>query len=261
MATTAAAAAASGPATSALIFGSTGAVGSHILTTLLDSITKATPNDSADRTFNTIQTISRRLPSHLLPNPPPPPEKLTMIQEADTSEWASLIPTLSPTPSVVFNAIGTTRAAAGGVQNQWSIDHDLVISTAKAAAKTAAPNIANTTPGSVSTGVRTFVFISSGGTRGWVSKYVPYSQMKIGVEDTIRDLGFECAIVLRPGMIVGKREKPKSVILETVLGNLHRVSWKVQDLIGMFVLAPPPFFWLYCLHSRYTCGFCTFDYI
>ena len=162
-----------------------------------------------------------------------------MIQEADTSEWASLIPTLSPTPSVVFNAIGTTRAAAGGIQNQWSIDHDLVISTAKAAAKTAAPNITNTTPGSVSTGVRTFVFISSGGTRGWVSKYVPYSQMKIGVEDTIRDLGFECAIVLRPGMIVGKREKPKSVILETVLGNLHSVSWKVQDLIGMFVLAPP----------------------
>ena len=176
-----------------------------------------------------------------------------MIQEADTSEWASLIATLSPIPSVVFNAFGTTRAAAGGVQNQWSIDHDLVISTAKAAAQTAAPNSTNTTPGSVPTGVRTFVFISSGGTRGGVSKYMPYSQMKIGVEDTIRDLGFECGIVLRLGMIVGKREKPKSAILETVLGNLHRVSWKVQDLIGMFVLKPlppSPFFFRFIVYAQ-----------
>lgn len=39
-----------------------------------------------------------------------------------------------------------------------------------------------------------------------MSNRVPYSQMKIGVEDTIKELGFENAIILRPGFIMGERE-------------------------------------------------------
>ncbi|KAI9775506.1 MAG: hypothetical protein M1839_001047 [Geoglossum umbratile] len=185
--------------TTAAVFGCTGAVGSHILSTLLGS-----------DAFTSVKTISRRLPKLQSP-------KLEARQEADTSKWGGMISDLSPNPSAVFNAVGTTRAAAGGIQNQWKIDHDLCIENAKAAKEA---------------GVKTYVFISSGGTRGLLSAYVPYSKMKIGVEDAVKEMDFEHAIILRPGMIIGERETPKVPLLEMLIGNLHKISPWLQDLIG-----------------------------
>lgn len=183
----------------AAIFGCTGAIGSHILTILteLDAIAS-------------IKTISRRLPKDKSP-------KLEAIQEADTSKWGGMISSLNPKPSIVFNAVGTTRALAGGIQNQWKIDHDLCIENAKAAKEA---------------GVKTYVFISSAGTRGLLSSYVPYSKMKIGVEDAIKELDFEQAIIVRPGFILGDREKPKAPWAEIVVRNMHKVSQGLQDSIG-----------------------------
>ncbi|KAF2124834.1 NAD(P)-binding protein [Dothidotthia symphoricarpi CBS 119687] len=185
--------------TTAAVFGCTGAVGSHILGALLDS-----------SAFASVKTISRRLPKDQS-------SKLEARQEADTSKWGGMISDLSPKPSAVFNAVGTTRATAGGIQNQWSIDHDLCIENAKAAKEA---------------GVKTYIFISSAGTRGLLSAYVPYSKMKIGVEDAIKELDFEQAIILRPGMIIGEREKPKAPMLEMLIGNLHKISPWLQDMIG-----------------------------
>ncbi|KAF7196756.1 Protein fmp52-2, mitochondrial [Pseudocercospora fuligena] len=184
---------------SAAIFGSTGAVGSKILDTVLSS-------DS----FNSIKTISRRLPKAQSP-------KLEAIQEADTSKWGPMIASISPKPDVIFNAVGTTRAIAGGIQNQWKIDHDLCIEIAKAAKEA---------------GVKTYVFISSAGTRGLLSGYVLYSKMKVGVENAIRELDFEQAIIVRPGMILGEREKPKAPFFEWLLSNTHKVSQGLQDSMG-----------------------------
>lgn len=82
-------------------------------------------------------------------------------------------------------------------------------------------------------GVKTYVFISSAGTRGLLSGYVAYSKMKVGVEDAIKELDFEQAIILRPGMIIGERETPKAPFLEKLIGNLHKISPSFQDLIGM----------------------------
>lgn len=183
----------------AAVFGCTGAVGSQILTTLL-----------ATDTFSSIKTISRRLPDAQSP-------KLQALQEADTSKWGGMISSLSPKPTVVFNSVGTTRVAAGGIQNQWKIDHDLCIENAKAAKEA---------------GVKTYVFISSAGTRGFFSGYVPYSKMKIGVEDAIKELDFEQAIILRPGMILG-REKPKAPFFESLVGNINKLGQGVQDCLGM----------------------------
>ncbi|KAF9890756.1 Oxidoreductase htatip2 [Aspergillus nanangensis] len=185
--------------TTAAVFGCTGAVGSQILATLL-----------ATDTFSSVQTISRRLPKAESP-------KLQALEEGDSSKWADMISSsLSPTPSLVFNAVGTTRAAAGGLQNQWKIDHDICIENAKAAKEA---------------GVKTYVFISSGGTRGFPSRFVPYSKMKIGVEDAIKELGFEHAIILRPGMIIG-RETSKAPLLESIVGHLNKLGQGVQDKIG-----------------------------
>jgi uncharacterized protein YbjT (DUF2867 family) len=193
--------------TTAAVFGCTGAVGSQILATLL----------ATDAT-SSVKTISRRLPNTQS-------SKLQAIEEADISKWGGIISSLSPKPSMVFNAVGTTRAAAGGIQNQWKIDHDSVVENAKAAKEA---------------GVKTYVYISSGGTRGFLSNYVPYSKMKIGVEDTIKELDFEHAIILRPGMIIG-RETSKAPILEKAVESLKYLGQGVQDMIGMVNL----------IHSRY----------
>lgn len=185
--------------TTAAVFGCTGAVGSQILATLL-----------ATDAFSSIKTISRRLPNAQSP-------KLQALEEGDTSKWGGMISSLSPKPSLVFNAVGTTRAAAGGLQNQWKIDHDLCVENAQAAKEA---------------GAKTYVFISGGGIRGFLSRHVPYSKMKIGVEDTVKTLNFEHAIILRPGLIIG-REKSKAPLLETIVGNLNKLGQGVQDLIGI----------------------------
>ncbi|RAQ45640.1 protein fmp52 [Aspergillus flavus] len=184
--------------TTAAVFGCTGAVGGQILATLL-----------ASDAFSSVKTVSRRLPNAQSP-------KLQTLEEGDITKWGGLIASLSPKPSIVFNAVGTTRAAAGGIANQWKIDHDLCIENAKAAKEA---------------GVKTYVFISSGGTRGFFSRYVPYSKMKIGVEDAIKELDFEQAIILRPGLIL-QREKPKAALLENIVQNLNKLGQGVQDMIG-----------------------------
>ncbi|KAI5865958.1 NAD(P)-binding protein [Durotheca rogersii] len=157
----------------AAVIGSTGLTGSYILSTLL----------SLDA-FKAIHTISRRAPNAESP-------KLAATIEADTAKWASSLSSIKPTPATVFSALGTTRAQAGGIANQWKIDHDLNVEIAKAAR---------------AAGVKTYVFISSTGTRNLVSSQLPYSKMKIGVEDSIKELAFEQAIIVRPGAILGERE-------------------------------------------------------
>lgn len=92
--------------TTAVLFGSTGLLGQHLLPTLL-----------ATDTYQAIHTISRRAPK-------PESPKLTAHVETDTSKWASALAALSPTPSIVVSALGSTRVGAGSIENQWKIDHD-----------------------------------------------------------------------------------------------------------------------------------------
>lgn len=186
---------------SAAVIGSTGLVGSHILATLLATGTHAPVN-----------TITRRAPKAESPS-------LNAVIDADTTKWASLLSGLTPTPAAVFSALGTTRAAAGGLQNQWKIDHDLNIELAKAAK---------------AAGAKTFVFISSGGTRGMFSSSVPYSKMKNGVEDAVKELDFEHGIILKPGLILGEREESRTGegLFQSLVHGLGRVSGAVKNVIG-----------------------------
>ncbi|ORY62553.1 uncharacterized protein BCR38DRAFT_486821 [Pseudomassariella vexata] len=183
----------------AAVIGSTGLVGGHILSDLLglDAV-------------KTVHTLSRRAPKAEGP-------KLSAHIDADITKWASALSSITPTPDIVFSALGTTRADAGGIANQWKIDHDLNVELAKSAR---------------AAGVKAFIFISSAGTRGLIGGAAPYSKMKQGVEDTIKELDFEQAIILRPGLILGDREKPKAPIVNAIakgLGSLHK---GLQDMIA-----------------------------
>lgn len=188
---------------SAAIIGSTGLVGSFILSTCL-----AEPSP-----WSQVYTISRRQPKSS-------GAKLSAIVEGDTAKWSSSLSSISPAPEVVFSALGTTRAQAGGIAQQWKIDHDLNVELAKTAR---------------AAGVKDFVFISSAGTRGVLSRRVPYSRMKQGVEDAVRDAGFEHAIVLRPGLIMGEREVPHAgapLMIGTVRALGRWFGLGLQDSIG-----------------------------
>lgn len=101
--------------------------------------------------------------------------------------------------------------------------------------------------------MKTYVFISSGGTRGFFSRYVPYSKMKIGVEDAIKELDFEQAIILRPGLIL-QREKPKAALLENIVQNLNKLGQGVQDMIGMTILSTFSFLMYWVLISTCRSG-------
>ncbi|CAM1501926.1 Fc.00g039100.m01.CDS01 [Cosmosporella sp. VM-42] len=184
---------------SAAVIGSTGLVGSNILTTLL-----------ASDTYTPIHTITRRAPK-------PTSTRLNSIVEADNTKWTSLLSGISPVPATVFSALGTTRAQAGGLANQWKIDHDLNIELARAAKEA---------------GSRTFVFISSAGTRSFLSSLAPYSKMKNGVEDAIKELEFEHAVILKPAMILGEREGSRATegLIQGVVKALNHVG--MQDRLG-----------------------------
>ncbi|KAI1192815.1 NAD(P)-binding protein [Nemania serpens] len=190
------------------VMGSTGLVGHQILATLLQL-----------DAYKTVYTISRRAPKT------EPSAKLSATIEADTTKWASQFAALSPPPKLVFSSLGTTRAQAGGIQNQWKIDHDLNVELAKAAH---------------AAGAESFVFVSSAGTRGLLSSVVPYSKMKVGVEEAIRGLGFKQAIILRPGFLMGQREVVhaagpflESVFrgLKTYIGQGAQDKWAQEDQV------------------------------
>ncbi|KAI0899273.1 NAD(P)-binding protein [Annulohypoxylon nitens] len=188
-------------ASTAAVIGSTGLTGAHILSTLLGL-----------DAFKSVYTISRRAPAAESP-------KLNATIESDTSKWTSNLSSITPPPSVVFSALGTTRAAAGGIANQWKIDHDLNVELVKAAR---------------ASGVKTFVFVSGAGIRGYIANSLPYSRMKIGVEDAIKENGFEQAIILRPGLILGKREVEHQggPFATFVVRGLGKISQGAQDAFG-----------------------------
>jgi len=187
--------------TTAALFGCTGLVGAKMLTALL-----------ASDSYATVHTISRRVPKESS-------AKLQATVEADNEQWVPKLKALSPFPTAVFSGLGTSRAAAGGVKEQWKIDHDLNVAIAEAAKEA---------------GAGTFVFISSAGTRGMLSSSAPYSKMKIGVEDTIKDLGFDHAIILRPGLILGDREVEHTggPLMNGIVRGLGMVSKGLTDALG-----------------------------
>lgn len=152
--------------------------GSHILNSLI-------ANPSVTR----VDTISRRTPPVASGAPP---AKLTNFVSTDTATWASQLSSLTPTPSVFISAFATTKAAAGGFENQYKIEHGLNVELAKAARDA---------------GTKVYVLISSSGANK--DSNIAYTRMKGEIEEEIKALGFERMVILRPGLISGTREESR----------------------------------------------------
>lgn len=158
-----------------------------------------------------VDTVSRRTPEAAAASPN---VKLTTFIEPDSARWASQIAQLSPPPSIFTSALGTTRAQAGGIENQYKLDLDLNIECAKAARDA---------------GAKVYVLISSSGANS--TSMVPYVKLKGKCEEAAKELGFEHTIILRPGLIVGQREdsRPAEAVLRFVASSMGKLHSSLKD--------------------------------
>lgn len=150
--------------------------GSHILQQLISS-----------QTFFRVNALMRRNPNGLID----PDSKLRPLISTDISTWPATMSTTAST--IFFSALGSTRADSGSFEAQRMIDFDLNLAVARAAKES---------------GVKTYVLISSGGASS-ASRF-PYLQMKGELEDAVIALDFDKTVILRPGLIVGGREKSRA---------------------------------------------------
>ena len=155
--------------------------------------------------------------------------KLQAIISTDSAEWPSKLSSIAPPPAIFFSGLGTTRAAAGGVENQRKIDYDLNLALAQAAKNA---------------GVKVYVLISTGGASATSS--MAYPKMKGELEESVKALGFEHTVILRPGLIVGGREesRPAEAVARKIagfagmLGNVFKDSWAQDaDIIAKAAVA------------------------
>ncbi|KPI43110.1 Protein fmp52, mitochondrial [Cyphellophora attinorum] len=183
-------------ASTACLVGSTGLVGSHILTTL-----------AAHPEISSVYAYTRRdnLPATTSVKPASSP-KVRYISNIDTSAWHSQYPSNA---RVFFSALGTTARRAGSFANQRKIDYDLNVALAQAAKNA---------------GATVYVLISTSGAS--VSSIWPYSRMKGELDEAVKKIGFEHTIILKPGLLVGMREdsRPGEFAARTVAGALGKVS-------------------------------------
>lgn len=150
------------------IIGATGLVGAQIL-----------KQSEASSAISAITTISRRSITET--------SKLTSVVVPSVEDWPENV--TKTNSNIFFSAFGTTRAAAGGIENFKKIDYGTNLACAKAAKE------AN---------VDTFVLVSSAGASA--GSFIAYSKIKGELEDEIAKLGFKRLIILRPGFLLGQRE-------------------------------------------------------
>ncbi|KAL3231336.1 Protein FMP52, mitochondrial [Nakaseomyces bracarensis] len=151
----------------ALVLGATGLTGSFFL-----------KRAAVWEGINKVYSITRRkVPFEV---------KAEEIVEEDNSKWATLIPN---DIQYLFTALATTRAAAGGFDKQYAIDHDLNIELAKEAK---------------AKGCETIVVVSSAGANK--CSWLPYLKMKGEIEEDLINLKFKNTIILRPSALLGHRE-------------------------------------------------------
>jgi len=172
----------------ALVIGATGLVGLQTVTCLLQ-------NDYYSR----VVVFSRRPTGLTSP-------RLTehLIDFADTSAWSNLVQ-----GDVLFSAMGTTRAQAGGKKQQFEVDYTFQYRVAQIAKQN---------------GVPTFVLVSAAGANPKSRLF--YTRIKGELERDLKLLEFPSAIIFKPGPLEGQREKnrPAENLMVAIINGLNRIS-------------------------------------
>jgi len=112
--------------------------------------------------------------------------------------WPSL-----PPLDEAYGCLGTTRKDAGSADAFRAVDYDLALAFARAA-RTA--------------GAKRFGLVSSLGADA--NSSFLYPKTKGEAENAVAGLGFETTVIVRPSLLLGKREKPRAIegVSETFLG-------------------------------------------
>ncbi|CDZ97868.1 Serine/threonine kinase TIP30/CC3 [Phaffia rhodozyma] len=172
--------------TSLYLAGATGLTGSHTLRAGLASH------------LATITTFSRR-PINTPTTTPSTVAHRSIVLDFDHPEtWPDIFSEPSGQPTgeqkgkVFASCLGTTREAAGTLENQRKIDYDLNLSLAKKAKEA---------------GVDTYILVSTGMASS--KTRFAYLRMKGELEDAVRDLNFKSTYILQPGLLYGQREEKR----------------------------------------------------
>jgi uncharacterized protein YbjT (DUF2867 family) len=155
----------------ALVAGATGLVGGHCLNLLLNS-----PD------YKKVYSITRREIKNENP-------KLVQII-ADFDKFEEVI--IPEKPDVVYCCLGTTIKKAGSQANFRRVDYDYTMSLALLAEKMA---------------VSQFFLVSSVGSDK--NSLIFYSRVKGEIENALKNMNFENVNIIRPGLILGKREEAR----------------------------------------------------
>lgn len=185
----------------ALVIGSTGLVGGHLIREL-----------AADPRFDRIVSFARRRPSFEHPK-----LDAQVVDFRAPVSWADRV-----RGDVLFSALGTTRKQAGSNDAQYEVDYTFQFNAAKAAA---------------ANGVRTLALVSSSGADP--GSRIFYSRIKGELERDVCALGFPRVRILRPGILDGDREqrRPAEHAAATVMQALRFVPGlkALRPIHGRFV--------------------------
>ncbi|WP_430974326.1 NAD(P)H-binding protein [Sunxiuqinia rutila] len=157
---------------SAIVIGSTGLVGNHLIRLLLQ-----------DKRFDQVLVFGRRSTglSH-------PKLQEHLVDFDQISNWAH-----SVQGDVLFSALGTTLKKAGSKEKQFLIDYTYQYQVAKAAA---------------SNGVASYVLVSSAGANAKSKLF--YSRLKGQLDEAVQQAGFKQVAILRPSFLDGERQEQRT---------------------------------------------------
>lgn len=151
-----------------VIAGGSGLVGGHLLDAL------------SDRAGQTTHALLRRAIA----------ERPGVTQHiADPAEWPTAIAAIRP--ATIISTLGTTIAQAGSQAAFRAIDHDLIITIARAARDAGATQA---------------IIVSSVGASASASNF--YLRTKGETEAALAAMGFARLDILRPGLLLGDRSGP-----------------------------------------------------
>ncbi|WVQ96409.1 hypothetical protein IAU59_003514 [Kwoniella sp. CBS 9459] len=187
------------------LVGATGLTGSRSLSSIL----------SSSHPFNLTVLTRRSLPAELTPSASNKSTTLRTRLYTDLFDAPTDQQKIAEQGGVYVSCLGTTRANAGGTAQQEKLDLDLNRDLAKRAKED---------------GAATMILVSTSGASSTSRMFYP--RIKGELEDAVKDMGFEHAVILRPAALLGPRNesRPSEYVLQSTFRGLRRLGLPMDSL-------------------------------